>query len=150
MATLAAMMLGAELATGTFAYPGTWDERTEAIGLTGLATYYAPGVMEEVAINRHLDLDGYVAAVALNRAGDLERVVWLEWADGEVFGPYLVVDCARRGEHFEARERQGYVVEVPAGVARLRGFYGVGPEPVTVWFRDPHAVYSIGKVPRAV
>lgn len=117
-----------------------WAEPTQEASITGKATYYRPGLMDQVAVNRGLDLDGYLAGVALNRAGDLGRVVWLQWEDGSFYGPFLVVDCAQRGAHFDARERQGYVVEVPAWVARLRGFYGVGPAEVTIQF------YPVGKV----
>lgn len=124
--------------------PGSaWAEPTQETRLAGRATYYRPGLMDEVAINRGLDLDGYLSGVALNRAGDLGRVVWLQWEDGWIAGPFLVVDCAQRGPHFERRLEQGYVVEVPAWVARLQGFYGVGPVAVTVRFDAP---YRVGKV----
>lgn len=118
--------------------PGAaWAEPTQETRIGGKATYYRAGLMDQVAVTRGMDLDGYIAGVALNRAGDLGRVVWLEWEDGSVYGPFLVVDCAQRGEHFQRREQQGYVVEVPAWVARMRGFYGVGPVAVRVWFADP-------------
>ena len=119
-----------------------WGAPTPADEVQGYATYYRPGLMEEVAVNRQLDLTDYLAGVALNRAGDLGRTVWIQFDDGGVYGPFLVVDCAQRGAHFELRERQGYVVEVPAWVARLQGFYGVGPASVRVLFRSP---YPVGK-----
>lgn len=128
----------------TASMPGeAWAMPSPEDTIVGKATYYRPGLMDQVAINRGLDLDGYLAGVALNRAGDLGRVVWLDFDDGLLYGPFLVVDCAQRGEHFRRREAQGYVVEVPAWVARLHGFYGVGPVPVTVRFVDP---YLAGKV----
>ena len=99
-----------------------------------VATYMNPGIMQQVIANRGLDwLDG----VALNRKGDLGLWVWLQWdLDGTITGPLPVVDCAQEG-HFEKRERQGRVVEVSAELARERGFFGVGPVGVTVWFTKP-------------
>ncbi len=98
-----------------------------------VATYMNPGIMQQVIANRGLDwLDG----VALNRAGDLGRTVWLMWDTGETDGPLPVVDCAQEG-HFGKRERQGRVVEVSAELARERGFFGVGPVGVTVWLVPP-------------
>ena len=113
-----------------------WTVPTADSYIDGKATYMVPGLMEQVAENRGRSLAGYAGGVALNRAGDLGRLVWLEWADGAVNGPYLVVDCARR-EHFEERERQRLIVEVDAQTAWLREFYRVGPVPVRVWFIRP-------------
>ena len=102
--------------------------------LEGQATYYSPKLMEEVAEYRGLSLDGYLGGVALNRQGDLGRVVWLEF-DRAIEGPFLSVDCAQR-EHYEARERKGYVIEVDAETARRHGFFGIGPILVKVYFDD--------------
>lgn len=55
-----------------------WMEATAEDHLAGEATYYAAGVMERVAAFRGLSLEGYAGGVALNRAGDLGRPVWLE------------------------------------------------------------------------
>lgn len=132
------------VATTTLGIPqAIWADPTPQDEIEGRATYYAPGLMAQVAINRSMDLDGHLAGVALNRSGDLGRTVWIQWDDGAIDGPFLVVDCAQQGAHFERREWQGYVVEVPAWVARMRGFYGVGPAPVTVLFDPPP---SVGKV----
>lgn len=104
--------------------------------LTGSATYYAVGLMEYVAEYREMDLSAFVGGVALNDPAHLGMTVWLEWEDGTVQGPFLVVDCAQR-LHTPDRERQGYVVEVSAEVAIERGFYGWGPVPVTVFQERP-------------
>ena len=120
----------------TTAFLLAWNAPTTTIYQNGLATYYAPGLMEQVAENRELSLEGYEGGVALNRAGDLNRSVWLDWGDGEIAGPYLVVDCAQR-DHFVERERQGRIVEVSAEVAQAHGFFEVGPVDVGVWFVEP-------------
>lgn len=110
-----------------------WNTPTPADAIHGYSTYYADGLMDRVISNRGL---GYGDGIALNRAGDLGRVVWLEWGDGPIDGPLNVVDCAQ-AVHYETRERLGRVVEVSAELARERGFYKVGPAPVTVWLIEP-------------
>ena len=123
----------------TLALLALWATPTEAASIAGLTTYYSPGVMQTTADNRGMDLAHFAGGVALNRAGDLGRTVWLEH-DGEISGPYLVVDCARRGVHFESRERKDdkrkpLIVEVDYRLARE--WHMAGPEPVKVWFELP-------------
>jgi hypothetical protein len=115
--------------------------------ISGRSTHYAPRLMATVAANRGMDLVGFQDGVALNRAGDLGRKVWLEWSDGTIDGPMLVVDCARRTDAAE-RERQGYVVEVSAELAGEREFYMLHSVPVVVWFVPPPGVLP-GKWPSA-
>ena len=110
-----------------------WSSRSSG-NLEGQATYYSPTLMQQVAENRGLSLEGYAGGVALNRRGDLGRVVWLEF-DGAIDGPFLVVDCARK-EHYDSREQRSRVVEVDAQTAMRREFYGVGPVSVKVFFDD--------------
>lgn len=79
--------------------PGYW-ERTP-LPQTGLATFYAAGLMEYVDgyrrdLNQLPDCPECVGRVALLRAGDIGRRVWLQPPGGEPVGPFLVVDCARR------------------------------------------------------
>lgn len=123
-----------------------WMEPTPAgvVSMTGEATYYDSGVMARVMTNRLLIDDpgeypewladqDLVGAVALNRAGDLGRLVWLDGPAG-IEGPFLVADCAQRA-HYEDRERRGRIVEVDWATAerwRLRA-----PAEVVVWFVDP-------------
>ena len=111
-----------------------WNEPTPGIYLDGKATYYGPGVMEQVAANRDMDLDGAIGFVALNRAGDLSRLVWLE-RNGIVAGPYRVADCAQEGAHYEERERRGLIVEV--SWEQGQRWKMRGPVPVRVWLIDP-------------
>lgn len=79
--------------------PGYWER--SALPVTGLATYYAAGLMESVQWRRESSgqlaaCPECVGAVALLRAGDIGRKVWLQPPGGEPVGPFLVVDCARR------------------------------------------------------
>lgn len=114
----------------------TWSQPTENQHLDGLATYYVDGLFETVMQNRGVELPPGVIPVALNRAGDLGREVWLVFPSGRVYHG-LSVDCAQEGEHYLERLRLGRIVEVPFYVAGAEGFAGVGPHPVAVWFTTP-------------
>ena len=125
-----------------------WRAPTPADHLDGLATYMNPGVMARTAANRGLiphpgayaswlAVHGYAGGVALNPAGDLGRVIWLEHA-GRIEGPFVVLDCAQR-VHYAQRIDQRRVVEVDWATAqrwRMRG-----PVPVVVHLAPP-----VGKV----
>ena len=109
----------------------------------GPATYYSPDLMESVARSRGYSLEGTAGGVAMNRRGDLGRLVWLDWYNpvtkrAEITGPYRVVDCARQGRDYAARERSGRIVEVSFQLAQAWAIAGVGPTPVRVWLVDPH------------
>ena len=106
---------------------------------TGTATYMRPGLMEQVVENRGMQLAGRIP-VALNRAGDLGRYVWLEWTDGTIQAA-IAVDCAQK-QHFPTRSKQRRIVEVSAEIAQAHGFYNHGPVPVKVWFQPPPQLRS--------
>ncbi len=79
-------------------FPGYWEQTP--LPQTGLATFYASGMMEYVEGYRRdrgqlPDCPECVGTVALLRAGDIGRKVWLEPPGGERIGPFLVIDCAR-------------------------------------------------------
>ena len=81
--------------------PSYWEQTP--LPQTGLATFYAPGMMEYVRDYRRSqgqlpDCPECVGTVALLRAGDIGRKVWLQPVDGERVGPFLVIDCARRDD----------------------------------------------------
>lgn len=121
-----------------------WAQPTAAEQLEGEATFYAQGMMSRVAVNRGLidfpgdlarwlRMEGAVGAVALNRAGDLYRHVWIDGPLG-IEGPFVAIDCSQR-EHYEDREARGRVVEVDWVTKERWGM--AGPVAVRVWFRDP-------------
>jgi hypothetical protein len=94
--------------------PGYWEQ--SPLPQTGLATYYAPGMMEYVAGYRQTQgqlpaCPECVGTVALLRAGDIGRKVWLQAPDGERVGPFLVIDCARRQDIAQLVARD-WVVDV--------------------------------------
>ncbi len=59
----------------------------------GVATYYYPGVMDRVLINRGLSLDGYVDGVVMMTCAHVGESVWIRRSGLGWEGPYLVVDC---------------------------------------------------------
>jgi hypothetical protein len=94
--------------------PGYWEPSN--LPQMGLATYYAPGMMRYVYDYRVQrgqlpSCPECVGAVALLRAGDIGRKVWLQPPGGELAGPFLVVDCART-EDVQPLLDRNWVVDV--------------------------------------
>lgn len=105
----------------------------------GRAMYYNPGVMGEVLAYRlkrkQVDLCfDCVGYAALLRAGDLNRRIWLQWEDGEVDGPFLVIDVAAH-HHIPSLLARDWVVDVDYRSAQRRGMNR--PLPVTVLAEPP-------------
>ena len=78
----------------------------------GSAVWYAPHVMRATANYRKLSLEGFVDGVSLMSPSDIGRTVWLRRPGLEWEGPFLVVDCARRGDIWPVIVRRGEIVEV--------------------------------------
>ena len=116
----------------------TYREKS-VLPITGYAMYYNPNIMQEV-LRYRLDLGQVsqcaecVGNVALLRAGDLNRRVWLQWADGVVEGPFLVVDAAAQ-HHVTLLLNRNWVIDVDNRTAVRRGM--AGPVMVTVWGSPP-------------
>lgn len=94
--------------------PGYWEQ--SPLPQTGLATFYASGMMEYVAGYRQAQgqlpaCPECVGTVALLRAGDIGRKVWLQPPGGERVGPFLVIDCARR-QDVDPLVARGWAVDV--------------------------------------
>jgi len=82
--------------------------------------------MEATARWRGLSLDGYLGGVALPTCADIGADIWIkpQWTPtwrGKWEGPYLVVDCARRGDIYGVVVHRGEVVEVDWPTARRWG-----------------------------
>ena len=91
----------------------------------GIATYYGDGIMEKVAANRGLSLDGYHGGVALMNCGDIGASVWLKRGEQyEYEGPYLVVDCSKREHLYFNVVSSGIAVEVDWNTSRRWGMSG--------------------------
>lgn len=128
---------GAGPVATTSPVPAEWRAPTSATTITGDLSYYAAGLMDRVAANRGLGLEGYAGGVVLMRRGDLGRVVWIRMAGspGPWAGPFLVVDCANRA-HYAGLVRRGRAAEVSRAMWLKWGL----PEdlvPVVVTFEDP-------------
>jgi hypothetical protein len=126
--------IGARAQAPEFSY---W-ERTP-LPQQGLATYYNPGVMERVLDNRLAanDIDACpdcVGTVALLRAGDIGRKVWLQPPGGDPVGPFLVIDCARRTDVQPLLDRN-WVVDVSFEVGQYWGMNR--PLDGVIVFEDP-------------
>jgi hypothetical protein len=124
---------------------------------TGLATFYAPGMMEYVEGYRQSqgqlpNCPECVGTVALLRAGDIGRKVWLQPPDGERVGPFLVIDCARR-QDVDPLVARGWAVDVSyelgqawamnrplAGVTVLEDPADAGVKPVRLVLPTPFYV----------
>lgn len=78
----------------------------------GSAVWYAPRVMEATAAYRQLPLDGYLDGVSLMSPSDIGRTVYLKRPGHDWEGPFLVVDCARRGDIWPVITKRGEIVEV--------------------------------------
>ena len=82
----------------------------------GKAMYYNPGIMQAVLDYRKAQgqvnpCPECVGHVALLRSGDLNRRVWIEWPDGMVEGPFLVIDVAAR-HHIQMLLQREWVIDV--------------------------------------
>ena len=108
----------------------------------GRAMYYNPGIMTAVYAYRLQNKEikpcpECVGYVALLRAGDLNRKVWLRWADGNIEGPFLVIDVAAR-HHIPLLLSRNWVVDVDYQTALRHGMNC--PVPVTVLAYPPAIV----------
>ncbi len=59
----------------------------------GVATFYAPGVMDRVIENRGMSLKGYIDGIVVMTCGHVGDSAWLRRPGMGWEGPYLIVDC---------------------------------------------------------
>ena len=101
--------------------------------------YYNPGIMAQVlsyrlALGQVSPCSDCVGYAALLRRGDLNRKVWIEWATGDVEGPFLVIDVAA-SQHVPLLLARQWVVDVDYATAMRRAMNG--PVSVTVLDAPP-------------
>ncbi len=127
------------------ATPTSWTQLSPSyyestpLPVSGLAMYYAPNVMENVAqyrlrVDKIEGCEECVGSVALLRAGDLDRKVWIQQEGGEVEGPFQVLDVAAR-HHIPSLLARNWVVDVDYDTAMRWGMRG--PVPVTILAEPP-------------
>jgi hypothetical protein len=96
-------------------------------GVTGKATYYAPGVMETVYRNRLRmaqvqPCPECVGYLAVRSCADLGRRAWVQYT-GQWYGPFEIIDCAAPAD-LPAMVQRGRVVEVAYEWALAWGISG--------------------------
>ena len=106
---------------------------------SGKMVFYAPGAMEATAEYRGLSLENYVDGVALMSPIDIGKTVWIR-IDGKWWGPFLSVDCARKGDMYPIIVYRGEVVEVGFEFAEQIGMAEKlddhGGYKALEWFKD--------------
>lgn len=117
--------------------PG-YNQRT-VLPAYGKAMFYNPGVMEIVLENRlKTDVVDHchecVGYVAMLRAGDLNRRIWIQLPDSTVEGPFHVVDAADQ-KHVYMLQGKSWVVDVDYETAMR--WRMAGPRLVTLWDEPP-------------
>lgn len=106
----------------------------------GRAVFYGPSVMEATAKYRGLKItDKYLDGVSLLTCGDIGKSVWLKRPNKEWEGPFLVVDCAKRGDLWGIVHYRGEAVEVGFKTAQRWGMASFinmerGKYSVAQWF----------------
>ena len=111
----------------------TWYTH-QPIHTIGKAVWYGPNVMEGTARYRGLDLEGYLDGVSLMSPADIGKKVWIK-VNGEWEGPFLSVDCARKGDMYGVIVHRGEVVEVGFRTAVRWGMVEENGE-VNDWFKE--------------
>jgi hypothetical protein len=113
-------------------HPGYWE--SSPLPAQGLAMYYNPGLMEQVLdyrlrMGNVTECEECIGYVALLRAGDIDRRVWMQRPGEVVEGPFWVIDVAARHDIPSLLERD-WVVDIDYETAMRWGMRG--PVPVTV------------------
>lgn len=115
-----------------------------ALPAYGKAMFYNPGVMETVLENR-LEMGVVdhchecVGYVAMLRAGDLNRRVWIQLSDSTVEGPFQVIDAADQ-KHVQMLIKKMWVIDVDYETAMR--WKMAGPRLITLW-DEPPLSYSL-------
>lgn len=112
----------------------------------GKAMYYNPGIMDQVlsyrlALAQVSPCPECVGYAALLRGGDLNRKVWIQWAEGDVEGPFLVIDVAA-SQHVSSLLARQWVIDVDYATAIRRAMNA--PRYVTVLDSPPAPVRPKG------
>lgn len=129
-----------------FAQPATAATRTVVIA-SGIASQYAPGVMERVAVYRQTKPTAYPLPPTLPQTAGMIAVLecehigetWLLRHDG-IIESFLVVDCAGDAATREWMLRGNVIVEVDGATAERWGVVGRGADVEMVEFVDAEAM----------
>ncbi len=129
----------------------TWF-RASPDHVIGRAVWYSPWIMEATAKWRALPLDDYVDGVSLMSPMDIGKTVWLRRLGYSWEGPFLVVDCARRGDIWPVIYYRKEVVEVGFETALRWGMVSGSANYYRVedWFLSDVEVYKSVDRPRDI
>jgi|GEM_PF-1898757 len=116
--------------------PSYWD--ASPLPVQGVAMYYNPGVFQRVLDFRYkndhvTECDECIGYVALLRAGDIDRRVWLQRAGRRPEGPFWVVDVAARKD-IPALLSRNWAADIDYRTAMR--WRMAGPIPITVYAAD--------------
>ncbi len=109
--------------------------------VSGRAVFYAPYVMDATADYRGIDYEeqGCIGGVSLMSPLDIGQKVWVK-VDGNWYGPFCSVDCARRGDMYSIVVIREEVVELNFEMALQLGMVGKpdsnGNYEVYHWYKD--------------
>lgn len=127
------------------AVPADWQQMTpgyhepSVLPVQGKAMFYNEGVMRRVLENRLragavVECAECVGYVAMLRAGDLNRRIWIQVDGGVIEGPFHVIDVADV-KHVAMLLGKNWVVDVDHATALRWGMRG--PKTVTLMNRPP-------------
>lgn len=123
----------------------------------GVATYYAPGIVETVLKNRKMSLDGYKDGIVLMSCAHIGESVYIRRPGFGWEGPYLVIDCSQpfhmwvnvssRHLHIEVDQERWIEWGATSGTQNIElciGDKNCGDSPVYFWqYWDKRAEYMI-------
>ena len=120
---------------------------------TGLATRYAPDVMDTVEANRlrwnHITpCPECVGRVALLDCGRLDERVWIGVPGRGIVGPVHVVDCGAAHD-VSALQAKGFAVDLGYELAVRLGVVDAPLGGVTVWKAHPRRGWAADPRPRS-
>lgn len=104
----------------------------------GKMTFYAYGAMDATAEYRGISYNDCIGGVSLMSPNDIGRKVWIK-IDGEWYGPFCSVDCARRGDIYSIIVIREEAVEVNIRFAEEMGMVKINPDythEVIKWYKD--------------
>ncbi len=125
------------LENGYCDYRGRWipglitDEsyrRAAPVHILGNIVWYNPGVMEQVASGKNIDLSSYVDGVSLMSVADVGQTVWLKRSGGSWEGPFIVIDCSASYHMFSNVYYGGEVAEIGFKTAQSWGMVSLTVE----------------------
>jgi hypothetical protein len=105
----------------------------------GKMVFYAPGAMDATARYRELSCNDCVGYVSLFSPSDIGRKAWIK-IDNRWYGPFLSVDCAKRGDIYSVVVIREEVIEVEFEFAEKLGMAEKtddnGGHKVMEWYKD--------------